>query len=76
MKLLNQPMDSAVVGASLIVLASTIIYFWHRNKRIKYVDVTKVRKLVIYPIKSLRGVEVDQLEVTKNVLKYGNYLDR
>jgi hypothetical protein len=77
MKLLNQHMDSTAIGGSLILLASTIIYLWYKNKkRINYVEVTKVKKLVIYPIKSLGGVDVDQLEVTDNVLKYGNYLDR
>lgn len=42
----------------------------------KYVLKSKVRKLMLYPIKSLPGVEVDHLEVEKNCLKYKNFLDR
>ena len=42
----------------------------------KYVSRSKVAKLVIYPIKSLPGVEVDHLDILPSLCKYKNFLDR
>ncbi|CAG2105123.1 unnamed protein product [Medioppia subpectinata] len=44
----------------------------HRN----YVKVAKVCKLIVYPIKSLPGVEVDRLDVTIHGSAYGPFRDR
>ncbi|CAG2163332.1 unnamed protein product [Oppiella nova] len=41
-----------------------------------FVKVCKVKKLFIYPIKGVKGVEVNQLEITKYGVKYGSFRDR
>ena len=42
----------------------------------KYVSRSKVAKLFVYPIKSLPGVEVDQLDILPSMCKYKNFFDR
>ncbi len=32
--------------------------------------------MFIYPVKALKGVEVESLEITENVVKYGKFKDR
>lgn len=45
-----------------------------RSKKIK--NVATVSTLYVYPIKSLKGLEVGTAEVTKNGMKYGVFRDR
>ena len=42
----------------------------------KYVYRSKIAKLVIYPIKSLPGVQVDHLDILPSWCKYKNFRDR
>lgn len=67
-----------ITFASIITLISgTLFYFWQRKKyKLNFVPNGKVKKLLIYPVKALRGVEVESLEITNNVVKYGHFRDR
>ncbi|XP_037035034.1 mitochondrial amidoxime reducing component 2-like [Bradysia coprophila] len=69
------------VSVILTTLCSTAIvayYFFKKNFSYAkdYVKVGKVKKLVIHPIKSCKGVEVDQVTVTKTGVKHGLFRDR
>lgn len=75
---LNLQVSLEVALVSTVTIVSTsLIYLWLKNKnKVSYVPVSKVKKLFIYPIKALSGVEVDHLEITHTVSKYGKYDDR
>ena len=64
-----------VIG--LTVATTSLLYYWFnsRNNR-KFVTVCKVNKLLIYPVKALKGIEVNHLQITDNVVKYGQFRDR
>lgn len=63
---------------TLLSTALLAFYFIKRNYSYAkdYVKVGKVKKLVVHPIKSCKGVEVDQVTVTKTGVKYGLFGDR
>jgi uncharacterized protein YcbX len=61
---------------SAISLTSALIYWALIKSRSKYQKVGRIAKLVIYSVKSLKGVEVDHLEVTKTGVKSGIFRDR
>lgn len=67
-----------VILTTLFSTALLAYYFIKRNYSYAkdYVKVGKVRKLVVHPIKSCRGVEVDQVTITKTGVKYGTFPDR
>lgn len=74
-----QPMSRASIFISIalvttISLTATIKLFYKRRETRKNAAI--VTKLRFYPIKSLPGVSVDQLEVTKSCLKSGELYDR
>jgi len=65
----------------LTTFVSTVLVAYYLIKRKylyakDYVNVGKVQKLVIHPIKSCKGVEVDQVTITKTGVKYGHFRDR
>ncbi|RWS27805.1 MOSC domain-containing protein 1-like protein [Leptotrombidium deliense] len=64
--------------ASLAFITSvaliSVYFLWKRRKFIK--NVGQVKKLIIYPVKSLPGIEVESLEFTKIGVKYSHWLDR
>ena len=62
-------------AASLLTLIVGYIGYTALTAK-KYVLRTKIKKLVIYPIKSLPGVEVDHLDILPSMCKYENILDR
>jgi len=69
--------SSNTLLVTLTVVTSTVLYYWIRTKtKNNFVNLTKVKKLFIYPVKALKGVEVDSLEITENVVKYGKFKDR
>lgn len=59
----------ATVLASL--LAAGTLYKYFRSSRS-----VRVKKLIIYPIKSLQGIEVNEMEITATGSKYGIFHDR
>ncbi|XP_054168416.1 mitochondrial amidoxime reducing component 2-like [Oppia nitens] len=59
----------------LFGLSGALIYAISRKKR-DYKEVAKVIKLIIYPIKSLPGIEVNEVTITKSGLKSGPVRDR
>ncbi|XP_054166553.1 mitochondrial amidoxime reducing component 2-like [Oppia nitens] len=63
------------VGISLLTTTSLLYYLYVKNQK-KFVNVCKINKLFIYPIKAAKGVEVDHLEVTKYGVKYKELRDR
>lgn len=67
-----------VILTTLFSTALLAYYFIKRNYSYAkdYVKVGKVRKLVIHPIKSCKGVEVDQVTITGTGVKYGLFRDR
>ena len=72
-KALVQYLPTLAIG--LTVVTTSLLYYWYR-KRHTFVSVCKVKKLIIYPIKALKGIEVNHLEITENVCKYGKFKDR
>jgi len=73
-------MDSIITSKALMISSVSLIstsfllyYLLKRNR--KYEKVAKISKLLIYPVKSLNGVEVDTLTIDQ-VPNYGKYKDR
>lgn len=67
-----------VLTTTLVSTAFLAYYFIKRSFSYAkdYVKVGKVGKLVVYPIKSCKGVEVDQVLVTNTGVQYGKFRDR
>lgn len=67
-----------VIVTTLCSTALVAYYLFKRNFSYAkdYVKVGKVQKLVVHPIKSCKGVEVDYVTVTKTGVKYGLFRDR
>ncbi len=73
-------LDTIVVNktlvSSLVLISSTfLIYYLIKKRTRKYEKVAKISKLLIYPVKSLTGVEVNSLNIN-GVPNYGKYRDR
>ncbi|CAG2176315.1 unnamed protein product, partial [Oppiella nova] len=68
----------ALSTAVVCALSGVAVYAIHKayRKRRQFMKVANVCKLIIYPIKSLPGIEVNRLEVTTNGTKYGPFRDR
>ena len=66
----------SALAVSLTVTVTSLLYLFVFRKRENFVSVCKVEKLFIYPIKGVKGVQVDRLEITGNVVKYGKFRDR
>lgn len=66
------------VKSSLIAVsvASATFFVWKATKQRKVENAAKVVGLFVYPIKSLKGIEVGTVEVTKSGIKYGVFKDR
>lgn len=47
-----------------------------KRKSHAFERVAKIQKIIIYPVKSLRGVPVETAQVTKLGLKFGRFMDR
>lgn len=62
-------------AASLLTLLVAYVSYAALKAK-KYVRRTKIAKLVIYPIKSVPGVEVAHLDILRSFCKYKNFLDR
>lgn len=67
-----------IVLTTLFSSALLVYYFIKKSFAYakEYVKVGKIRKLVIHPIKSCKGVEVDQVTITSTGVKYGPFRDR
>ncbi|KAI1289797.1 Mitochondrial amidoxime-reducing component 1 [Halotydeus destructor] len=57
-------------------LASLVIVLTYKRRRVYTSNVAKVAKLIIYPVKSMPGIEVDHLEIVSSGAKYGKWRDR
>jgi len=73
-------LDTIVVNKtfmySLALISSTFLIYYLIKKRIrKYERVAKISKILIYPVKSLAGVEINSLTIDE-VPNYGKYRDR
>ena len=64
-----------ICAASLFTLVVGYIGYAALTTK-KYVRRSKIMKLLIYPIKSLPGVEVDHLEIMPSYCRYRNFRDR
>ncbi len=78
---MSRVISTGGVSAIVTTLFSTALlayYFITRNFSYAkdYVKVGRVQKLVVHPIKSCKGVEVDQITVTKTGVKHGQFRDR
>lgn len=67
-----------VILTTLLSTALVAYYFFKRNYSYAkdYVKVGKVHRLVIHPIKSCKGIEVDRVNTTSTGVKYGVFRDR
>ncbi|CAG2166741.1 unnamed protein product [Oppiella nova] len=68
----------ALSTALVCALSGVAVYAVHKayRKRREFMKVANVCKLIIYPIKSLPGIEVNRLEVTSTGTRYGPFRDR
>ncbi|CAG2168667.1 unnamed protein product [Oppiella nova] len=73
--MINSTQLPFIVGISVLTTTS-LLYYLYRKTRNNYVKVCNVKKLFIYPIKAVKGVQVNQLEITKYGVKYGPFTDR
>lgn len=65
-----------VILTSSLVTVSLAYYFIQKNTKKSFEHVARVHQLVIHPIKSCRGVQVDHLRVTRTGVQYGQFRDR
>ena len=72
----NNILISTAVVCVLTAISGGIIYMIRSNRSRKYVKVAKVFKLIIYPVKSLPGIEVNEVDITKSGIKFGPFRDR
>lgn len=63
-----------LLGLSAIGVTLSLRYM--RRKKILYQKYGKVLKLIIYPIKSLPGIEIEEMEMTPNGSIVGLLRDR
>lgn len=62
----------ALAAGSILKYASLL--WMNKGKRKEYVG--KISKLLIYPVKSMRGFEVQEADVTRHGLTYKGVADR
>ena len=67
---------SALVIGLTVATTSLLYYLFTSQNRRKFVRVCKISKLLIYPVKALKGIEVNRLQITDDVVKYGIFRDR
>lgn len=67
---LERPVIVATTALASLLAAGTLYKYFRTNR------IVCVKKLVIYPVKSLRGIEVDELEITSTGSMYGIFHDR
>lgn len=68
---------SSALAISLTVgITSLLFYLFVLRKKKNFVAVCRVKKLFIYPVKGVKGVEVDRLQITGDVVKYATFRDR
>jgi len=60
-------------GAGTVI---AVAYTMSKRPKLQYEEVGKVKTIVIYPIKSCRGIIVPEAECTALGLRYGDALDR
>ena len=72
----NNILRSGAVICIVTLITGGIVYMISSNRRRNYRKVAKVVKLIIYPVKSLPGIEVNELDVTKSGVKFGPFRDR
>ncbi|CAH1791886.1 unnamed protein product [Owenia fusiformis] len=65
---------SALVSGSLVKLSA--LYLLHKNRIKNAPIVGKVAAIFVYPIKSCKGIKVEQAEVTWEGLKWNGIMDR
>uniref|UniRef100_A0A6J0T5M2 Mitochondrial amidoxime reducing component 2-like n=1 Tax=Pogona vitticeps TaxID=103695 RepID=A0A6J0T5M2_9SAUR len=65
-----------VAVASLALLGAAAAWRWCRSRRSRLRPVGRVSALFVYPVKSCRGVAVEQAEVTQLGLRNGEMRDR
>ena len=64
-----------VIGSILMAVFSTAMLVYYKNKQRRR-TVGRVTDLVIYPIKSCRGISVKWAHCTELGLRYKNLMDR
>lgn len=64
------------VLTAIALIGSATAYFVFKKRRIYKPSAAKVCKLIVYPVKSLQGVEVKEMRITKSGAETGNFRDR
>ncbi|XP_022255823.1 mitochondrial amidoxime reducing component 2-like [Limulus polyphemus] len=67
---------SCLVAMTIVGLTTVIILTWSKCKNLKFVPVARIKKIILYPVKSLRGVELEHVECTELGLRAGSWRDR
>ncbi|XP_019621945.1 PREDICTED: mitochondrial amidoxime-reducing component 1-like [Branchiostoma belcheri] len=65
----------AALATAAVATAGVAYLTWRRSRR-QYVPVGHVSKLYVHPVKSCRGLEVGEAEVTKQGLRLEGVMDR
>lgn len=74
-KMINENKVILTCAASVLGLIVGYVSYVTLKAR-QYVLRSQVRRLMIYPIKSLPGLEVDRIEFNGSLLKYRDFYDR
>ena len=60
-----------LIGFPVVVLAGLAALWWERNERRRsYKEVGRVSDLFIYPVKSCKGIRVDDVKCFKEGMEY------
>lgn len=70
------PSRGLIFALACLVAGGLMVYSLSRKKRHWNQEAARIKKLIIYPIKSVPGVEVDCLLVAKTGVSYGDFNDR
>ncbi|CAG2173353.1 unnamed protein product, partial [Oppiella nova] len=63
-------------GLAFCAISGALLYVVRHQTRRHYLNAAKIVKIIIYPVKSLPGIEVNEATVTKSGLKCGLFRDR
>ena len=75
---ISLPLNSktlVLIGTCLVTTGLTV-YYWTRKRLVWIENAARVKSLIIYPIKSVPGFNVDEVQVEKTHISYGKIKDR
>lgn len=69
-------LGKAAVALGAIIGTAAVWHWWHKRSNHKYVLVSTLSKITLYPVKSCKGVSLSEAQCGKHGLKSGVFRDR